>query len=61
MNIEKIQQALFAAYDIKNTLSFNIKQCVVNPETGETVSEYLNDIIETLEEVETENENYHSC
>lgn len=61
MNIDKIQESLFAAYDIKNALPFNIKQYEVNPDTGETVLEYINDIIETLEGLEAEHEDYNPC
>ena len=52
MNIEKIQQALFAAYDIKNTLPSDVKRYEVNPDSGENVLDYLNEIIETLEALE---------
>lgn len=54
MHLEKIQQLLFTAYDIKNVLPNNIKFSTINVDSGETVLDYINDMIEILETLEAE-------
>ena len=56
MNIDQIQQALFAAYDIKNNIPKRFKTYIVNPDSDESVLDYLDQIIDILEEMENEHD-----
>ena len=56
MNIDQIQQALFASYDIKNNIPKRFKTYIVNPDSDESVLDYLDQIIDLLEEMENEYE-----
>ncbi len=55
MNLEQIQIALFALYDIRNTLEPEVLAAPINEASfGETVGSNLDDVIEFLVELETE-------
>ena len=57
MKLDEIQTALFAAYDIQNTLTKQaLGKRIYDASFGETVGSNLNDIIKTLETIETEME-----
>ena len=53
MNLEQIQNALFAAYDIRNAMSSADKR---KPTENDNYGESLALIIETLEQIEIEGE-----
>ena len=53
MKIVHIQQALFAAYDIRNAMTTDD---MYRPTEGESIGECLAEIINTLENLETEME-----
>ena len=54
MKLDEIQTALFAAYDIQNTLTLALGKRIYDASFGETVGSNLNDIIKTLETIEKE-------
>ena len=55
MDLEKLQVALFAAYDIRNVLPTKIKEKPCdNDGTSYTIGESLDDVIDFLEQQETE-------
>lgn len=55
MKLDEIQTALFAAYDIQNTLTPQaLGKRIYDASFGETVGSNLNEIIEVLEEIEKE-------
>lgn len=55
MNLEKLQVALFAAYDIRNVLPTKVKEKPCdNDGTSYTIGESIDDVIEFLEQQETE-------
>jgi hypothetical protein len=57
MKLDEIQTALFAAYDIRKTLTQQaLNKRIDEASFGETVGSNLNDIIKTLETIETEME-----
>lgn len=49
MNLEKIQIALFAAYDIKNAMNKSMRAF---PTANENFGETIDEIIEILEQIE---------
>jgi len=53
MKLVHIQQALFAAYDIRNAMT-NADMC--RPTEGESMGECLTEVIEFLEVLEKQNE-----
>ena len=55
VSLEKLQQALFCAYDIKNNMSLKLRDYIVNPDTEETIGDYIGDIIDLLESMEGNN------
>jgi len=55
MRLDEIQTALFAAYDIRKTLTQQaLNKRIDEASFGETVGSNLNDIIKTLETIEKE-------
>lgn len=56
MNIEKIQNALFYAYDIKYNIGSKDLKKKINQDSGETLGDALEEIIATLEALEIEQE-----
>jgi hypothetical protein len=55
MKLEHIQVALFAAYDIRNTLTSDMKELPADrDETEYTLGESIDDVIEFLEALEGE-------
>ena len=55
MKLVHIQQALFAAYDIRNAMT---SADMRRPTEGESMGECLTEVIEFLEQVEEETEHY---
>ena len=54
MNLEKIQNALFDMYDIRDTLSTQTKRKPKSEGSDETIGEAIDDVIEFLDALETE-------
>ncbi len=55
MDLEKLQVALFAAYDIRNVLTTKVKNKTCdNDGTSYTIGESIDDVIEFLEQQEIE-------
>ncbi len=56
VNLEHIQNALFYAYDIQNTLDARILKLKLNDTSfNETINDALNEIIDFLQQLEHEN------
>jgi len=54
MNLEATQIALFDMFDIRNSLSAQIKRKPKSEGSDETIGEALDDVIEFLENLEAE-------
>jgi len=56
MTKEQIQNALFAAYDLRNTLTkAELRRPIYEASFGETIGSNIDEVIETLEQLEKEN------
>ena len=56
MKLVHIQQALFAAYDIRNAMTSDDRH---RPTEGESMGKCLDEVIDTLEQLEAEMERHH--